>query len=81
VPFVVTVDPESQQFVDDDTLTQIFDSVGALNKDQVICYCGGGIAACNTALTLNRLGVDKVSVYDGSMTEWAGDPSLPLETD
>ena len=80
VPFVVTVDPESQQFVDDDTLTQIFDSVGALNKDQVICYCGGGIAACNTALALNRLGVDKVSVYDGSMTEWAGDPSLPLET-
>ena len=80
VPFMVTVDPESQQFVADEDLTKIFDNVGALNKEQVICYCGGGIAACNTALALTRLGVDNVSVYDGSMTEWASDPSLPMET-
>jgi thiosulfate/3-mercaptopyruvate sulfurtransferase len=30
-------------------------------------------------LALTRLGIDNVSVYDGSMTEWAADPSLPLE--
>ena len=33
------------------------------------------------AWALTRLGVDNVSVYDGSMTEWAADPSLPIEVD
>ena len=80
VPFLVTVDPESQQCASDEELIKLFDSVGALNKEKVIGYCGGGIAACNTALALTRLGVDNVSLYDGSMTEWASDPSLPMET-
>ena len=43
-------------------------------------YCGGGIAACNTALLLTRLGHENVAVYDGSMMEWSADPSLPMET-
>jgi thiosulfate/3-mercaptopyruvate sulfurtransferase len=45
----------------------------------VITYCGGGIAACSAALVLTLLGVDQVAVYDGSLVEWAADPSLPLE--
>ena len=27
------------------------------------------------------LGVDKVSIYDGSLREWVADPTLPMETD
>jgi thiosulfate/3-mercaptopyruvate sulfurtransferase len=77
----VAADPETQVFASDDELKKQFDACGATDKDEVICYCGGGIAACNTALALTRLGVDNVSVYDGSMTEWAADPSLPLEVD
>lgn len=31
------------------------------------------------ALALAALGRDDVAIYDGSMTEWAADPALPLE--
>lgn len=80
VPFFETANPETHMFESDETIRAKLDAAGATNKDQVICHCGGGIAACNTALALTRLGVDNVSVYDGSMMEWAADPSLPMET-
>jgi hypothetical protein len=34
---------------------------------------------CSDALLLTLLGARNVAVYDGSMTEWAADPGLPLE--
>jgi thiosulfate/3-mercaptopyruvate sulfurtransferase len=45
----------------------------------VICYCGGGISATMDAFALTRLGHPSVAVYDGSMSEWSRDPSLPME--
>jgi thiosulfate/3-mercaptopyruvate sulfurtransferase len=54
-------------------------TAGALDGDRVIAYCGGGIAATLDAFALTRLGVRDVAVYDGSLTDWAGDPALPLE--
>ncbi len=80
VPFMVTVNPDTQLFADDAALEKIYTDVGVNDKHEIICYCGGGIAACNTALTLTRLGYDNVAVYDGSMTEWAADPTLPMES-
>ena len=41
---------------------------------------GGGIAASNNAFVLTLLGYDNVAVYDASMSEWAADPSLPMQT-
>jgi len=79
VPFSKTADPDSQLFSEDANLDQMFDDVGAKKAKAIICYCGGGIAACSTALTLVRLGFENVSVYDGSLTEWAADPVLPME--
>jgi len=52
----------------------------ALAAPQVITYCGGGIAATSVALVLAMLGYDNVKVYDNSLTEWAADPSLPMQT-
>ncbi|MEE3013700.1 MAG: rhodanese-like domain-containing protein, partial [Chloroflexota bacterium] len=46
---------------------------------RVIAYCGGGIAASNDAFILTLLGYENVAVYDASMSEWAGDPSLPMQ--
>lgn len=58
-----------------------FEEAGALAPDrQAITYCGGGIAATLEAFQLARLGRDDVAVYDGSLSEWAADPSLPMET-
>ena len=49
-------------------------------KGEAICYCGGGIAATMDALVLDLLGYSKVSVYDASLSEWAADDQLPMET-
>jgi thiosulfate/3-mercaptopyruvate sulfurtransferase len=54
----------------------------AVSKDKrVICYCGGGISATIDLFLLHQLGHDSLTLYDGSMGEWARDPSLPIETD
>jgi len=46
--------------------------------DRIVAYCNGGIAAASDALALALLGRDDVSIYDGSLNEWAADPSAPL---
>lgn len=74
-------DPDTKELHDDEKLREIFGSVGALDPDKkVITYCGSAIAATWTRMILNKLGQKNVSVYDGSLTEWAKDPSLPMET-
>jgi thiosulfate/3-mercaptopyruvate sulfurtransferase len=80
VPFSTTVDLPTQYFADDTALRQQFDDVGALDKERVIAYCGGAIAASNTVFALTRLGVDNIALYDGSLTEWTSEPDLPMET-
>ncbi len=57
-----------------------FDAVGAFAKPRVIFYCGGGISATLDAFALELLGHPDVAVYDGSLSEWARDPSLPMKT-
>jgi thiosulfate/3-mercaptopyruvate sulfurtransferase len=57
-----------------------FDAVGAFGRSRVICYCGGGISATMDAFALSLLGHPDVAVYDGSLSEWARDPSLPMKT-
>lgn len=63
-----------------DELKRHFDSVDALQSEEVINYCGGGISATADAFALHLLGHDRVLIYDGSLSEWARDPSLPMET-
>jgi len=45
----------------------------------VVAYCGGGISATIDLFLLHQLGYDKLTLYDGSMGEWAKDASLPIE--
>ena len=43
-----------------------------LNNDQsLICSCGSGVTACILALASELAGIEKISVYDGSWTEWS----------
>jgi len=63
----------------DSELKELFAAVGALERPRAICYCGGGISATMDALALVRLGHPSVAVYDGSMSEWSRDPTLPME--
>jgi thiosulfate/3-mercaptopyruvate sulfurtransferase len=79
LPAAYLLDPETNEFLPADELRKRFSAVGAMDK-QVINYCGGGIAASADALALVMLGHKDVKLYDGSLSEWAGDPSLPMET-
>ena len=48
----------------------------ALAKPRVITYCGGGIAASSVTM----LGHENVQLYDASLSEWATDAALPMQT-
>ena len=79
VPYASLLTPDGLYRADPE-LRALFDAVGAFERPNVICYCGGGISATMDALALTRLGHPAVSVYDGSMTEWSRDPNLPMES-
>ena len=76
VPFRGLIERETCAFVDADTMA---DRLGdAVKAESVITYCGGAIAATVPAFCLALLGREAVSVYDGSLMEWAADPELPM---
>jgi thiosulfate/3-mercaptopyruvate sulfurtransferase len=79
VPARALVDPETHAYLPDEVLRAKFAAVGALDARRVVTYCGGGIAASSDAFALALLGRDDVAVYDASLSEWAADPSLPME--
>jgi thiosulfate/3-mercaptopyruvate sulfurtransferase len=58
-----------------------FSAAGVESSKNVICYCGGGISATVDLFVLYQLGYKHLTLYDGSMGEWARDNSLPIETD
>jgi thiosulfate/3-mercaptopyruvate sulfurtransferase len=80
VPGLALLDPQSNRFVPLARIEQLFRDAGALDRAQVINYCGGGITATATAFALALLGRPDTLVYDGSLNEWAPDPALPMET-
>ena len=81
VPFVSVVDmAANSQLIAPEALRKQFENAGALDCERVITYCGGGIASSQTAFLLTLLGAENVAVYDGSLTEWGADPTLPLVT-
>ncbi|MAH73921.1 MAG: hypothetical protein CBC09_07465 [Cellvibrionales bacterium TMED49] len=65
-------------FLDAESLSIALDSVGALSAKPVITYCGAGIAATVDAFALKLMGKDDVSVFDGSLAEWAQDDARKL---
>ena len=79
LPAAHLLDPQTNAFLPPDELRRRFAAVGALDR-RVITYCGGGIAASADALALVMLGHNDVVLYDASLSEWAVDPSLPMET-
>jgi thiosulfate/3-mercaptopyruvate sulfurtransferase len=81
VPGGTLLDSTTKTFV---PLTQArakFDASGVDKSKDVICYCGGGISATIDLFMLYQLGHERITLYDGSMGEWAKDQSLPIETD
>jgi thiosulfate/3-mercaptopyruvate sulfurtransferase len=80
VPAATLLDPHSKAFVPPADAEAAFADQGIDRGKRVIAYCGGGISATVDLFLLHRLGYDNLTLYDGSMGEWAKDESLPIET-
>ena len=80
VPSATLVDPATKRFVAPADALARFAAAGVAPDKHVIAYCGGGISATLDLFVLHQLGFDDLTLYDGSMGEWAKDPSLPIET-
>jgi thiosulfate/3-mercaptopyruvate sulfurtransferase len=74
------LDPNTKAFIPLAEAEAKFQAQGITRDKRVVAYCGGGISATVDLFLLHRLGYDNLTLYDGSMGEWAKDASLPIET-
>jgi thiosulfate/3-mercaptopyruvate sulfurtransferase len=81
IPFHRLVDKGTGKLITPEQATSIFEEYGISSEVKVVNYCGGGIAATLNAFVLRQVGIEKLEIYDNSMSEWATDNSLPIETD
>jgi thiosulfate/3-mercaptopyruvate sulfurtransferase len=81
VPAANLIDPATKRFVSPADALASFAAAAVDKNRRVIAYCGGGISATIDLFLLHQLGFEDLTLYDGSMGEWAKDPSLPIETD
>jgi thiosulfate/3-mercaptopyruvate sulfurtransferase len=72
------IDSDNGTFRPVEVLREQFSDSGALEAERTIVYCGGGISATIDALALHLIGHSNIAIYDGSMSEWVKDESLPL---
>jgi thiosulfate/3-mercaptopyruvate sulfurtransferase len=80
IPAATLLDPQTKAFVSLADAKAKFAAQGIEKDKRVIAYCGGGISATVDLFLLSLLGYDNLTLYDGSMGEWAKDSSLPIET-
>jgi thiosulfate/3-mercaptopyruvate sulfurtransferase len=80
LPAATLLDPQTKAFVPLAEAERKFAGLGITKDKRVIAYCGGGISATVDLFLLRRLGYQNLTLYDGSMGEWAKDGSLPIET-
>jgi thiosulfate/3-mercaptopyruvate sulfurtransferase len=74
------LDPTTKAFVTLAEAEAKFKAQGITKDKRVVAYCGGGISATVDLFLLHQLGYENLTLYDGSMGEWAKDASLPIET-
>jgi thiosulfate/3-mercaptopyruvate sulfurtransferase len=79
LPLYTLLDPDSGRFLAPDALAERLDAQGVRAARRTVTYCGGGIAATLPAFAAYLVDGTEVAVYDGSLSEWTRDESLPVE--
>lgn len=79
VPWTGLVDPDTNRFRPANELVAALAAGGVPDDEPLVAYCGGGISATVDLFALTLAGRPDGRLYDGSLTEWTADPSLPVE--
>ena len=79
VPFTEIV--ENGRLVSPERIAQAFKKAGVDTDKPVITSCGSGVTAAILTFGLEALGKKPGRVYDGSWSEWAARPDLPVAKD
>jgi thiosulfate/3-mercaptopyruvate sulfurtransferase len=58
---------------------RIAPTLGDVQADRIVCYCGSGVTACHNLLALEQAGVHGAKLYPGSWSEWSSDETRPTE--
>jgi thiosulfate/3-mercaptopyruvate sulfurtransferase len=59
--------------------TMFEQSLGDIQAERLVCYCGSGVTACHNLLALEHAGLHGARLYPGSWSEWSSDPGRPVE--
>ncbi len=78
-PFQQNVDGQGVFLSADDLRARLSATLGATAPDQVVCYCGSGVTACQNLLAMEHAGLRGAKLYPGSWSEWSSDPARPVE--
>lgn len=57
-----------------------FEEAGVDLSRKIVTSCGSGVTASVLLFALHLAGIEEVSLYDGSWSEWGADPDTPKET-
>jgi thiosulfate/3-mercaptopyruvate sulfurtransferase len=79
VPFSALYN-EDGTFRSREELEQLFEEGGVDAKQPFVASCGSGVTANSLLFAAYLLGNDDGRLYDGSWTEWGGDPATPKAT-
>lgn len=80
VPISSLVDPKTGAMRTPEQLRALFEEAGVDLNRPIVTTCGSGVTAAGLILALTMLGCRNLALYDGSWTEWGGDPNTPIET-
>ncbi len=70
---------EGGRFLGADALrARLHASIGSVEGDRIVCYCGSGVTACHNLLALEHAGVSGARLYPGSWSEWVADETRPV---
>lgn len=66
-------------FKDRETLRREFEALlEGRRPEEVVNYCGSGVAACHNVLAMELAGLKGSKLYAGSWSDWISDPARPV---